>query len=205
MRVAKVVMIFLVVSLLFPWNSAVAYGGGSGGGTSQSDDSSFSGGAVSWSNNPNGLDVMGSSIWHGRPENIRKGPYQAGTAVEDAEQDLLDGFKRGDYTAEEVKENLKWAKKVGIHISNEAQKVLDGFSAPTGSTTGQSRTGGTSYSYSYTDHSLYSHTFVTGDPMPDATAFALVNLAAMTPGSKMTSKKAWALLMTLVITSRGVF
>jgi hypothetical protein len=200
MRVVKVVMIVLAVSLLLPWNSAVAYGGGSGGGTSQSDDSSFSGGAVSWSKNPNGLDVMGSSIWHGRPENLRKGPYQPGTAVEDAEQDLLDGFKGGEYTSAEVKENLQWAKKAGIHISNEAQKVLDGLSPKTGSAAGQSRTGKTSYS----DPSLYSHTNMYGDPIPDATAFALVSLAACTPGSKMNSKEALALLIVMTYVSRGV-
>ena len=199
MRVMKVVMIVLAVSLLLPWNSAFAYGGGSGGGVSQAEDNSFGGGAVSWSSNPNGLDVMGSSIWHGRPENLTKGPYQPDTAVEDAEQDLLDGFKRGEYTSEEVKENLQWAKKAGIHISNEAQKVLDGLSAPTGSVAGQSRTGGTSYS----NHSLYSHTNTYGDPLPDPTAFSLVFLAACTTSSKMNSKEALALLIVFSLAARG--
>jgi len=93
MKLVKIVMIVLAVSFLLPWNSAFAYGGGSGGGTSQPEDSSFGGGAVIWSKNPNGLDVMGSSIWHSRPKNLTKGPYQPGTTVGDAEQDLLDGFR----------------------------------------------------------------------------------------------------------------
>ncbi|MBN2516173.1 MAG: hypothetical protein JXC33_09095 [Deltaproteobacteria bacterium] len=196
----KVVMIVVVVSFVLPWNSAVAYGGGGGsGGVSQAGDSSFGGGAVSWSSNPNGLDVMGSSIWHGRPENLEKGPYQPGKAVEDAEQDLLNGFKRGEYTKEEVKENLLWAKKAGIHISNEAQKVLDGLSTTTGSAGGQSRTGRTSYS----DPSLYSHTNWTGDSVPDVTAVVLILLAAITPDSKMNSKEALAFLIVFSLAARG--
>lgn len=191
MRVVKVVMIVLAVSLLLPWNSAVAYGGGSGGGTSQSDDSSFSGGAVSWSKNPNGLDVIGSSIWHGRPENLAKGPYQPGAAVEDAEQDLLDGFKSGEYTSEEVKENLQWAKKARIHISSEAQKVLDGLSATTGSAAGQSRTGETSYS-----EPLFA---APGEYGFDLTTFAILTLAASTgqEGGGLSNKDAFGALFLL--------
>lgn len=123
-------LLSLLMCLLVPITTAYSYGGGSGGGTSQSDDSSFGGGAVSWVPNPNGADVRGSSIWHGRPENIKKGPYQPDTAVEDAEQDLLDGFKRGEYSADEVKANLEWAQRVGISISNEAQQTLSSINNP---------------------------------------------------------------------------
>lgn len=130
MRIRMITVLTFLICLAMPVNSAIAYGGGSGGGTSQSDDSSFSGGAVSWAPNPNGVDVIGSSIWHGRPDNIKKGPYQPDTAVEDAEQDLLDGFKRGEYSADEVKANLEWAQKVGITISDEAQKTLDRIKNP---------------------------------------------------------------------------
>lgn len=204
MRVMKAAVVIMLAFFIIPWNSAFAYGGGgSGGGVSQVEDSSFGGGAVSWSKNPNGLDVMGSSIWHGRPENIEKGPYQPGKAVEDAEQDLLEGFKRGEYTKEEVKENLLWAKKAGIHISNEAQKVLDGISAPTGSSAGKSQQSRTTSTW--IDHSLYSHTYFTGDPMPDATAFALMFLADCTPDKTMDSKKALAFLLIMSCLARGIF
>jgi hypothetical protein len=123
-------LLTLLMCVLVPITMAYSYGGGNGGGTSQAEDGSFGGGAVSWAPNPNGVDVIGSSIWHGRPENIKKGPYQADTAVEDAEQDLLDGFKHGEYTADEVKANLEWAQKVGITISDEAQKTLNGINSP---------------------------------------------------------------------------
>ncbi|MBT8490595.1 MAG: hypothetical protein KJN62_06075 [Deltaproteobacteria bacterium] len=125
-------LLSLLMCLLVPITTAYSYGGGGGGGGAGSDSeiSSSGGGAVSWSSNPNGLDVIGSSIWHGRPENIKKGPYQPDTAVEDAEQDLLDGLKRGEYTADEVKTNLEWAQKVGITISDEAKKTLSSINNP---------------------------------------------------------------------------
>ncbi|MBN2515438.1 MAG: hypothetical protein JXC33_05325 [Deltaproteobacteria bacterium] len=125
------ILLTLLMFLLIPVTTAYAYGGGgSGGGVSQAEDSSFGGGAVSWAPNPNGADVIGSSIWRGRPENIEKGPYQPGKAVEDAEQDLLDGFRSGQYSADEVKANLAWAQRVGISISNEAQQTLDKINNP---------------------------------------------------------------------------
>ena len=123
-------MIIFVLCLVLSPNSAFAYGGGGGADISQLEDSSFGGGAVSWGSNPNGANVRGSSIWHGRPENIEKGPYQADTAVQDAEQDLLDGFNSGEYTADEVKTNLEWAQNVGIAISDEAQQTLDNIKNP---------------------------------------------------------------------------
>jgi hypothetical protein len=201
--IKKTVMIIFVLCFLLSPNSAFAYGGGGGGGGSDSEEFSSGGGAVSWSKNPNGLDVMGSSIWHGRPENLRKGPYQPGTAVEDAEQDLLDGFKNKEYTKEEVKENLLWAKKAGIHISNEAQQVLDGLSATTGSSEGKSQQN-KKYVYPIIDYSLYSHTFYTGDPLPDATAFALVTLAYASTKGKFSSKEALATLIIMALATRGV-
>ena len=195
-------MMMVALCFVLSSNSAFAYGGGDGGG--DSEESSFGGGAVSWSSNPNGLDVMGSSIWHGRPENLSKGPYQPDKAVEDAEQDLLDGFKAGEYTSEEVEKNLQWAKKAGIHISNEAQKILDGLSATTGSAAGQSQQSRTSSGGSI-DYSLYSHTHWTGDPLPDATAFALVTLAACSghEGGGLSNKDALGLLIIMAFMSRG--
>jgi len=130
MKKKFLMLLSLLMCLLVPITTAYSYGGGGGGAGSDSEISSSGGGAVSWSSNPNGLDVIGSSIWHGRPANIKKGPYQPDTAVEDAEQDLLDGFKRGEYTADEVKANLEWAQKVGITLSDEAQKTLDRIKNP---------------------------------------------------------------------------
>ncbi len=126
------ILLTLLMCLLVPVTLAYSYGGGggSGGGVSQAEDSSFGGGAVSWAPNPNGADVRGSSIWNGRPENLEKGPYQPDTAVEDAEQDLLDGFRSGQYSADEVKANLEWAQRVGISISNEAQQTLSSINNP---------------------------------------------------------------------------
>ena len=200
----NMILLCLFVCLIFPVTTVYSYGGGGGdgGGASEAEDGFSGGGAVSWSENPNGLDVMGSSIWAGQPENLKKGPYQPGTAVEDAEQDLLDGFKSGEYSSEEVKKNLQWAKKSRIHISSIAQKVLDGLSASTGSATGQSRTGSTAYSYS--DPSLYSHT-IYGQAIPDATAFALVVLAASTghEGGGLSNKDAFGALIILAFTSQG--
>jgi len=125
----------LFIYLMAVTSAAHSYGGGGNGGggdvgwAAQEDDS-FGGGAVSWAPNPNGADVIGSSIWRGRPESLEKGPYQRNKAVEDAEQDLLDGFKNGQYTAEEVKENLRWAQRVGIAISDEAKKTLESIVNP---------------------------------------------------------------------------
>jgi len=202
MRTIKVIMIAVAVGLMFPWNAAFAYGGGNGSGTSQPEDNSFSGGAVSWSKNPNGLAVMGSSIWHGRPESLEKGPYQPGKAVEDAEQDLLDGFKNKEYTREEVQENLLWAKRVGIHISNEAQQVLDGLSATTGSSKGKSQQN-KKYLYPNIDHSLYSHIGL-GGALPDTTTFALVTLAEASTKGQFSAQEALAVLIILACASRGI-
>jgi hypothetical protein len=87
-------------------------------------------GGVSWAPNPNGADVVGSSIWDGRPANIEHGPYQPDKAVEDAEAELLSGFQSGNYTAQDVKEQLDWAQRVGIKISPQAVKVLHDINNP---------------------------------------------------------------------------
>lgn len=101
-------------------------GGEGGGGIGPQEEPSFWR-AVSWAPNPNGADVMGSSIWSGRPESIEKGPYQEGRAVEDAEQELLDGFRRGQYSAWDVVENIMWAERVGIPVSNQAWETMETF------------------------------------------------------------------------------
>ena len=127
----RVFIIIATVGLLLAPGFAFSYGnGGDGGSGDVSQADSFGGGAVSWSPNPNGVDVRGSSIWNGRPANIEKGPYQEGTAVEDAEQDLLDGYRDKTYSADEVKANLEWAQNAGIQLSDAAQKTLDAIKNP---------------------------------------------------------------------------
>jgi hypothetical protein len=124
----RLVIIALAISFYLP-GFCFAYGGGEGGESGSSDEIEMlhehAGGGVTWTENPNGADVIGSSVWNGRPAEIERGPYQRGTAVEDAEQALLDGLKTGLYTEEEVKANLEWAVRVNIGISNEAKDILN--------------------------------------------------------------------------------
>ncbi|MBN1828574.1 MAG: hypothetical protein JW884_05450 [Deltaproteobacteria bacterium] len=122
-------MVYVVITLvLFPAPRLFAYGGDGGGGGSDGgsnqEAADSAGGGVSWAPNPNGVNVVGSSIYTGRSAVVEAGPYQSGTAVEDAEQALLDGFQSGAYTADEVKANLEWAVMVGIKISDQAQQAL---------------------------------------------------------------------------------
>ena len=119
-----------------------AHGGGGGGGGSEDGDFmnpsspptddyfGSMGGGVSWEPNPNGPGILGSSIYDGRPANIEKGPYQSGTSIEDAEALLLWGYQAGNYTPDEVKEQLAWAVKVGLNISKDAQATLDLINKP---------------------------------------------------------------------------
>lgn len=112
---------------------AFGYGGGGGGGEGTDFFASMgpsASGGVSWSPNPNGADVMGSSIWDGRPESIHHGPYQPDKAVEDAEAELLQGLTDGNYTPAQVKEQLEWAQRVGIKISPQALQALDKINNP---------------------------------------------------------------------------
>lgn len=130
---------FLGALILCPTISLAHGGDGGGGGNDRDnifDNPSASeyfgsmGGGVSWTPNPNGPGVFGSSIYDGRPENIEKGPYQSGTAIEDAEALLLAGYVAGNYTPQDVKEQLAWAEKVGLTISDKAQNTLDLINKP---------------------------------------------------------------------------
>ena len=131
---ANIILICLLgLCIGFP-SIAFGYGGGAGGGSEgtglfDSMGPSYSGG-VSWAPNPNGADVMGSSVWHGRPENIQHGPYQPDKAVEDGEAELLSGFQTGNYTAGQVKEQLEWAQRVGIKLSPQALQTLNQINTP---------------------------------------------------------------------------
>ena len=136
------VYVFLMGFLVFCPVTIFAHGGGGGGGGSEdgsamndlsppADDYFGSmGGGVSWEPNPNGPGILGSSIYDGRPANIEKGPYQSGIAIEDAEALLLWGYHAGNYTPNEVKEQLAWAVKVGLNISKDAQATLDLINNP---------------------------------------------------------------------------
>jgi len=132
--ICNLIFVFLFGSFVFCPDMAVAHGGGGGGDGGGGDGAdTFSnsggnylmGGGVSWDPNPNGPGIRGSSIYDGRPPNIEKGPYQPGTSVEDAEALLLAGYQSGMYTAEELLEQLEWADRVGITISEAAVQTLD--------------------------------------------------------------------------------
>ena len=136
MKTLRYFLPLLLLVLAVPTQSAFAYGGGNGGGQ---EESSFGGGSVSWTPNPNGVDVIGSSIYSGRPAVVEKGPYQKDTAVQDAEEALLKGYKQGSYTADEVKANLEWAQRVGVEISDEARDLLNKLKSPPPKSTPQSK------------------------------------------------------------------
>jgi len=128
---AKIVFIGLLLVCFCVPSTVVGYGGGGSEGTDAfaSMEPQASGG-VSWAPNPNGSDVMGSSIWDGRPESIQQGPYQPDKAVQDAEAELLEGLKDGNYTPAQVKEQLEWAQRVGIKLSPGALQALDKINNP---------------------------------------------------------------------------
>lgn len=137
--ICNLVHVCFLGALIFCPTISLATGGGGGGGNDR--DNIFNnpsapeyfgsmGGGVSWTPNPNGPGVFGSSIYDGRPENIEKGPYQSGTAIEDAEALLLAGYVAGNYTPQDVKEQLAWAEKVGLTISDKAQNTLDLINKP---------------------------------------------------------------------------
>jgi len=139
-KIVAAVTIAVSVGLSAPTQFAFAYGGGGGG----QEESSFGGGAVSWTKNPNGVDAIGSSIYSGRPADIEKGPYQEDTAVQDAEEALLEGYQQGTYTANEVKANLEWAQRVGIEISDKANDFLTKLKNPPPESTPKSKPTATS-------------------------------------------------------------
>ena len=146
--ICKLIYVFFLGAFVLCPSMVVGHGGGGGGGGSEDGDDVFGGsssvteeylmgGGVSWDPNPNGPGIRGSSVYSGRPENIEKGPYQSGTAIEDAEGALLAGYQSGNYTAAEVQEQLAWAVRVGIKISMAAQNVLDQINNPNPSSTQQ--------------------------------------------------------------------
>ncbi len=138
----NLIFAFLLGLLMFCPATIFAHGGGGGGGGSEDGDGMNAasppaddyfgsmGGGVSWEPNPNGPGILGSSVYDGRPANIEKGPYQSGTAIEDAEALLLWGYAAGNYTADEVKEQLAWAERVGLTISDKAQQTLEQINNP---------------------------------------------------------------------------
>jgi hypothetical protein len=135
---ANIILICLLGICIGLPSIAFGYGGGGGGGEGADPTASMgpsTSGGVSWSPNPNGADVMGSSIWDGRPESIHHGPYQPDKAVEDAEAELLQGFDDKTYTPDQVKEQLEWAQRVGIKLSPQALQVLTEINKPPAPTT----------------------------------------------------------------------
>ena len=138
-KISILICVLLLGIVVFFPSMVVAHGGGGGGGGGGSEDGdSFGvsssateeylmGGGVSWTPNPNGPGIRGSSIYDGRPDNIEKGPYQSGWAIEYSEALMFDedGNLTGRYTPAEVMEQLEWATRVGIKVSDAALLALD--------------------------------------------------------------------------------
>ncbi len=127
MKMLKIVMVVLVISLMLPAGFALAYGGdGDGDGDGDSADAfatadSFAGGgAVSWGGHPGYPNVRGSSVWDCNPV----GPFQEGTSIQGSVQDLIDGYQDGRYTRDDVRNSLAWAEGVGISLDNTRRDDL---------------------------------------------------------------------------------
>ncbi|MEA3486306.1 MAG: hypothetical protein U9R20_01465 [Thermodesulfobacteriota bacterium] len=124
MKMLKIVMVALVISLMLPVGFALGYGGDGDGDGDSADafvaDDSFGGGAVSWGGHPDYPNVRGSSVWDCNPV----GPFQEGTAIQDSVQDLIDGYQDGRYTKDDVKNSLDWAEGVGISLDNTRRDDL---------------------------------------------------------------------------------
>ena len=124
MKMLKIIIVVLVISLMFPTGFALAYGGdGDGDGDGDdviTDDGSFGGGAVSWGGVPGYPNVRGSSVWDCNPV----GPFQEGTSIQDSVKDLIDGYQDGRYTKDDVRNSLAWAEGVGISLDKTRRGEL---------------------------------------------------------------------------------
>jgi len=141
MRTILVVLLAVMIGLLAPTQLVFAYGGGGGGGGAGAgaEDHEHASGGVSWTPNPNGEDVIGSSVWRGpRPP----GPFQADKAIQDALDDLVQGAGP-TYSDEQVKENLEWAQRAGILRGIKIPAELLRFMPQGGSQGASSQSSGT--------------------------------------------------------------
>ena len=142
MRTILVVVLAVLIGLSVPAPLVFAYGGGGGGGGGAgagAEDHEHASGGVSWAPNPNGEDVIGSSVWSGpHPE----GPFQADKSIQDALEELAQGAG-SIYSDDQVRENLEWAQRAGILRGVEIPPGLARFLTRGGSTSATSQSTGT--------------------------------------------------------------
>lgn len=139
MRKILFIPLLLAIILIVPTQSVLAYGGGGGGGGGAgggAEDHEHASGGVSWTPNPNGEGVIGSSVWRGpRPE----GPFQDDKSIQDALDDLVSGMG-SEFTDEQVKANMDWAQRAGVLEGVKIPPELTRFFQPSGSHSGSGQT-----------------------------------------------------------------
>jgi hypothetical protein len=122
-RVTSIIVLILAISLMMPARSVLAYGNGGNGNGDTTEDHEHASGGVSWTPNPNGEGVIGSSVWQGpRPA----GPFQADKSIQDALEDLARGAGT-EYTDKQVRENMEWARRAGLLEGIEVPPELAQF------------------------------------------------------------------------------
>ena len=141
MRKVVFIALVLAIALVAPSQSVLAYGGGGGGagaGGAGAEDHEHASGGVSWTPNPNGEGVIGSSVWRGpRPA----GPFQADKSIQDALDDLVRGMG-SEFTDDQVKTNMEWAQRAGVLEGVKVPPELTRFVTPAASQTGSKQTTG---------------------------------------------------------------
>jgi hypothetical protein len=86
-------------------------------------------------------EVRQGQRWHTRPEALKKTAYEFVSSFPDAERNLLDNYKTGTFTKEEVKEILQWLRDNRLYMSDKALKVLNELNdTPEGSATKSTKT-----------------------------------------------------------------
>jgi hypothetical protein len=132
MKHIAVIVLALAISLTAASNTCLAYGGGGGGGgNGGAEDHEHASGGVSWTPNPNGEGVIGSSVWRGpRPA----GPFQEDKSIQDALDDLVRGMGT-EFTDEQVRANMDWARRAGVLEGIKVPSKLTAFLNPSGSQT----------------------------------------------------------------------
>ena len=124
MKKIRYLGIFLMVVIMAP-NFVWAYGGGGGAGGGGSGGDGGAGGSenvigVSYSPRRDGKDIIGTSVWTGHVEE----PFAEDKSVQDAIQELRDGFLSGQYDSDHFKKSLHWAHKRGMITDQEFKKHL---------------------------------------------------------------------------------
>lgn len=119
MKITALLIFSMVISLTMPAHSAFAYGGGGGGHVPEA-----AGWDVSWTKNPKCKckNVVGSSVWRGRRP---KGPFEEGKSIQDAIDELIEGYDKKKYTLADVEANMRWAKRMGFF--KKPEDIQHGF------------------------------------------------------------------------------